>query len=442
MTTLDLGHAEIHPALPVTAGSFATITYTYTAGHPIDSKGYVKITFRQMDDFGVPQFENPSAPNYCTISTTSNSIVKPRWDPKGHIRPFSKALYLRINEEYLNRGEKVTVVFGDTSGGSPGWQMPTFPLRRFEFKTLVDPIATFLFKELPDSPVLSVLPGEPTQAECIAPSEVVVNEPFKYHLRLEDKWGNATDKPLKFDHPGFKETGCFSVTGEDARNGITAISNPINVLTEEPDLRKYWADFHGQSGETIGSNTIEDYFSFGRDYGLLDILGHQGNDFEVTDEFWEKINAITKEYYQPGKFVTFPGYEWSGNTPLGGDHNVFFTSEGGSITRSSCDLLPGQSSKYEDSNATEQLFNNLRKQTNPPAFVFAHVGGRYADLSVHDEELELAVEIHSAWGTFEWFLRDAIERGTAWDLRLIQTGIKPTLALLTREIPNSAQPAD
>jgi hypothetical protein len=39
------------------------------------------------------------------------------------------------------------------------------------------------------------------------------------------------------------------------------------------------------------------------------------------------------------------------------------------------------------------------------------VGGRYADLRFHDDEVEAAVEVHSAWGTFEWFLHEALERG-------------------------------
>ncbi len=54
-----------------------TITFTYTAGHPMDRAGYVKIVFRHMDDFGTPQFDNPEAPNYCTVSTASRTIDKP-----------------------------------------------------------------------------------------------------------------------------------------------------------------------------------------------------------------------------------------------------------------------------------------------------------------------------------------------------------------------------
>jgi hypothetical protein len=42
----------------------------------------------------------------------------------------------------------------------------------------------------------------------------------------------------------------------------------------------------------------------------------------------------------------------------------------------------------------------------------AHVGGRYADITyAHDGLLETAVEVHSAWGTFEWILRDAFAKG-------------------------------
>jgi len=39
------------------------------------------------------------------------------------------------------------------------------------------------------------------------------------------------------------------------------------------------------------------------------------------------------------------------------------------------------------------------------------VGGRYADLSIHDSQTEVAIEVHSAWGTFEWLAEDALRLG-------------------------------
>ncbi len=411
MSYFDLGKAEISPNTPVVAGSFATITYTYTAGHPMDYAGYIKITFRNMEDFGQPQFDDPKAPNYCTVKATGGSRVIPRWDPKGGVRPSNKALFLIIRDQYLDHGEQVQVVFGDTSGGSPGWRMPTFCISQFRFTTFVDPIANYLFKELPESPTLSIIAGEPARAVCTAPSEVQTGKPFDYHLRLEDRWGNPTGSPLKFTHPGWTAPGNYTVEGIDQSTGLSAQSNPIDVVNELPAARKFWADFHGQSGETIGTNTIEDYFRFGRDISHLDILGHQGNDFQVSDEFWQKVNETTKAFYEPGRFVTFPGYEWSANTPVGGDRNVYFTSEGGRISRSSRDLVPNGESQFEDSMDAETLFKTLKTRKNPEAFNFAHVGGRYADLRFHDGDVEAAVEVHSAWGTFEWFLREALERG-------------------------------
>jgi hypothetical protein len=411
MQTYDLGKAAINPDGPVIAGDFVTLTFTYKAGHPIDDSGYLKLVFRSVSDFGTPQFNDPSAPNYCKVETDGDCRIQPRWDPQGHTRPWSKAIYLQIRGGYLDEGEHITLTFGERSGGSPGWQAQTFCVERFEFKTLVDPIATYQFRELPESPAIQIAPGLAFRAVCIAPSMAPAGKPFTYHLKLEDRWGNPLALPQTPNHPGFKDAGFHYIEAKDETSGLVARSNPIEVIEDESDLNPYWGDFHGQSEETIGSGSIERYFSFGRDYALLDILGHQGNDFQVTDEFWDKINRMTAEYYQPGRFVTFPGYEYSANTPLGGDRNVYFTSEGGQITRSSCELLPGGTSKYPDSPTAADLFDNLKKQVDPKPFVFAHVGGRYATLETHDPELELSVEVHSAWGTFEWLVGEALARG-------------------------------
>ncbi len=411
MQHLDLGKAAVTPDGPVAAGSFITLTYTYTAGHPVDDRGYLKVVFRDVGDFGEPQFGDATAPNYCAIRTTGDCQIVPRWDSKGHTRPWSKALYLQVTRGYLNCGEQIIVVWGEPSGGSPGWRVQTFCEHTFEFKTLVDPIATYEFKELPTSPVLTIVPGEPARAVCIAPSQVHAGVPFSAYLKLEDRWGNPTHLPTPVEQPGYVGPGVYTVTATDPVTGLSAESNPIEVQAQVAPLHRYWADLHGQTEETCGSNSIDDYFTFARDIGLLDIAAHQGNDFEVTDVFWDQINETTQRFYRPGAFVTFPGYEWSGNTPLGGDRNIYFGSEGGRMVHSCTDLLPGRTSTYETAPTAIELFTALRAQDGPRPFAFAHVGGRYADLDMHDPQIELAVEVHSAWGTFEWLVDDALQRG-------------------------------
>ena len=411
MQHIDLGTAVIEPADTLVAGSMTTLAFTYTAGHPIDDTGFLKIVFRFASDFGIPQFDHPERPNYCSVRSTGDCRIAPRWDRKGHTRPWGHAIFLKVMGGFLDRGRQIILVFGDTSGGSPGWQVQTFCEGTFEFKTLVDPIATYEFKELPRSPTIRIVPGRPARVVCIAPSQVPAGEGFTFHLKLEDRWGNPTARPVPLTHAGFRRAGVFRIRAVDKHTGLSATSNPIRVLAEKSFLHPYWGDLHGQSEETIGTNSIEDYFTFARDYALMDVSAHQGNDFQVTDEFWTIINRTTRKFYKPNRFVTFPGYEWSGNTPLGGDRNVYFVSEGGRITRSCTDLLPGKTSVYPDSPTAVDLFENLRSQSGPRAFGFAHVGGRYADMRMHDAGIEIAAEIHSAWGTFEWLVQDALSLG-------------------------------
>ncbi|MEM7021344.1 MAG: DUF3604 domain-containing protein [Pseudomonadota bacterium] len=168
-------------------------------------------------------------------------------------------------------------------------------------------------------------------------------------------------------------------------------------------------DLHGQSGETVGIGTIDEYMTFARDLAFLDVTGHQGNDFQITNPFWERINDLTTELDENGRFTVFPGYEWSGNTPVGGDHNVFFRHPNRQIVRSSHAMLADRNDLDTDANTLDALFDALRGED---AVLWSHVGGRPADVSyAHDPALKTAVEVHSNWGTFEWILTDSLALG-------------------------------
>ena len=65
------------------------------------------------------------------------------------------------------------------------------------------------------------------------------------------------------------------------------------------------------------------------------MIGHQGNDFQITAAFWRQLNELAREFDEPGRFVCIPGYEWSANTAVGGDRNVHYRHEGENIHRSS-----------------------------------------------------------------------------------------------------------
>ena len=171
----------------------------------------------------------------------------------------------------------------------------------------------------------------------------------------------------------------------------------------------YWGDLHGQSGETVGIGSIDEYLVFARDIAVLDVSGHQGNDFQITNAFWNKINQTTAAMNTEGRFIVFPGYEWSGNTPVGGDHNVFFRHEGRQIRRSSHAQQPDRSDLDTDANTLDALFETMQGED---CVLWSHVGGRPADVGyAHDPKLKTAVEVHSNWGSFEWILTDSLALG-------------------------------
>ncbi|MFH1569759.1 MAG: DUF3604 domain-containing protein, partial [Gemmatimonadota bacterium] len=185
------GWAGLSPPDPVTAGSTGTFTLTYHVGeYGIDDGGTLKVAFRFASDWGRPQNDDPAAPNYFAVATDGPGRLSSRYDPKGYIRPYQKCLVIDVREWALCAGDTVTVVYGDTSGGSPGIAVQTFREHTFEFRVAVDAFGTGQFVELAEHPALEIVPAGAARLVAIAPTQVVVGEPFAAGLKLEDEWGN------------------------------------------------------------------------------------------------------------------------------------------------------------------------------------------------------------------------------------------------------------
>jgi hypothetical protein len=430
------GHASITPVTPCEAGAFAALTLTYTAGYfGIDDTGGLKIVHRFASDMGKMQFTDPAAPNYVTAEASNNAVLELRYDQKGNLRPWDKTLSIRVQRGFLREGDRIVVRIGDTRQGSPGIRIQTFTEPTFEFKVLVDAFATYNFVELPLQPTIPVVAGPPVLHKAILPTQRRVGEAFAFGFKGEDRWGNPSHQvegrftleasmpveglPGHLDvKPGalagtlsglsVAEPGELRITVRDAAGRVLCTSNPLRVVSAL-ELSPYWADLHGQSEETIGTNSARELIEFARDRAFLDAMSHQGNDFQITTPFWEELNRLTAEYNRDGAFVIFPGYEWSGNTGLGGDRNVMFRDEGRQIHRSHHALVEDLSDLATDANSARDLFEALGSEN---CVVFAHIGGRYADITAaHDGRIERSVEIHSDWGTFEWLLEEAFAQG-------------------------------
>jgi len=428
-----MGSITLDPPGPFVAGSHVELTLTYTAGtFGIDDTGMVKISWRTTSDMSKPQFDQPAEANFTTVEASNGARLEV-WFDRLNIRPYANTLLIRVGCGYLRAGDTLTIRLGDRRQGSPGFRLQTNCEERVELKTSIDAFATYEFTELPEQPGFALVPGAAAHWKAIWPSLAVVGEPFRLAIVAEDVWGNATtqaeqslrlvpSRPVRglpetvTQKPGDAALVLGNLIADTAGDfdlqlmndgEELARANPMRVVTAAP-LRRYWGDLHGQSGETIGMGTAESYFRYARDAAFIDMVGHQGNDFQITDAFWSELNRLTAQFDVPGRFVCLPGYEWSGNTGMGGDRNIFFRREGRPIRRSSHILVQGETST-EAIPTADALFRALAGED---AIVIAHVGGRYADLAyAHDGRLERAVEVHSTWGTFEWLLHDAFERG-------------------------------
>jgi len=108
---------------------------------------------------------------------------------------------------------------------------------------------------------------------------------------------------------------------------------------------------------------------------------------ERLEREWAAVQEATREMNQPGRFVTFPGYEWQGDGSSG-DHNVLAPREGLPIFRVQ---------------TIAKLYACLRgrEALAIPHHTAYRPGRRGRDWSVFDEELSPFAEIYSGHGCSE-----------------------------------------
>ena len=361
-------------------------------------------------------------------------VLRPTFEKQRYVRPWRLCVTIDVLDDSLAEGDTVTLTLGDRSEGSRGIRAQTFCQESFEFRVAVDWCGTWVYERVP-SPQVPITSGTAHKLVVVAPSETIAGEETWVGVKAEDAWSNPSreytgqvriegrglenlPETYKFvlEDEGVKRfegviapgAGGYWVRVEDEEGVMQAERNPLLCLAVRRKFQPYWGDLHGQSEETVGTNPVSSYFRFARESALVDFAGHQGNDFQITKEVWQEIRQQANRQNDPGRFVAYVGWEWSGNTPVGGDHNVYYPGEDGPLHRSSHVLINDKSDAATDCAHVTDLYRAL---ANVDALLVPHVGGRYANLNWHDPNLEAVIEVYSEWGEFEWFLRQALAKG-------------------------------
>lgn len=436
LTNEYLGHVTMDNTEHVVAGSVDTWRIVYTAGkYGIDDTGSIRIAWRNPSDWGMPQFGAPTGIGFTTVHVNGNAKISTTLET--FERPYNNSIVVTVYDGFLVEGDTITIVLGDKSQGSNGMRSQTFCEEEHEFRVFVDPYGSRRYQRLPNDIVFPIYSGAAHEIQVVAPSVFDPQRTNEVLIRAIDYYGNISktfEDSLLVTlfckcHRGEKQSINVSMTEKDRglarfvwpysledgvyyfgvscnRTGLSAISNAHIVKKGQRKL--YFGDMHGQTSATVGTGSLDSYFSFARDSAFVDFSGWQGNDFQINDEKWYGVREATRKYHKTGEFVTFLGYEWSGLTPNGGDHNVYFLDDNETFYPNSNWLEPvGSADAKNNAPTLPELFSKIVGRED--VMVIPHIGGRYATMRFFDPNFTPVIEVHSHHGTFEWFIFDAMK---------------------------------
>ncbi len=421
------GTAIIQPDDEVIADGPGIWTLLYTAG-PQGIKPGGSVRFEIPYGFTMPQLLWAHDPGYCQVSCTQPGVeLSLSYDPPVTLEPepfyyvtrWGRMVYVQVLGEKLEEGEQIEFVYGWRQGMDPGAYAQHFAAEaEFTVATDVDGTRSAKFSGytlIAEQPKLQVVADEPTNLQIYLPSYVQMGEEFTARIVAEDEERNVAEEPsedyiidstdgpflgaaigsgqwhntarLRFDMPGEK-----IVTVLDLDTAITGRSNPVVATPEPPEQRLYWGDIHGHTRLSDGLGSPEQYYTFGREQACLDFCAIADHSQYISDEDWEHIQEATRQFNEPGRYVTLLGYEVSLNAPKPrhGDKCVYYPGDTGPLLRAT------------DINRSEyaELDEYTEEWKAAGAMMILHQHARGSE-TYYDPDLVRLAEVYSIWGDSE-----------------------------------------
>lgn len=416
------GSLKLSKAGPFRAGDYLTIEQTFTlGGKPMEPGGGLILTLGRGAS---PQMSNPAGDDFITVRASrpgASFSPAPSW---GQFTSFitRDTLNLRLSGARLEKGDTVTITYGDTSQGSKGVKLQNFSNDRVILPVHVDlegkgePLT-------PAWPSFEILGASDVRyVSVIAPSIVKTGETIALAVRSEDATKNLASggapayelsrngdviRTLPEGSPAMNVVtgikagppGVYRFTVRTRDGSREGVSNPVWVQAN-PAARVFWGDTHGHTGFAEGTGSPDGYFRFGRDVARLDFLTLSEHDLWMDDWEWRNLQETTGKYDKPGAFTTILGYEWTAVNPLGGHHNVFFATPQGR-----------RRAPVQEVQNLDELYQKLRSLHRPSEVLIIPHAHQTGDWNRNDAEMERLAEITSGHGTFEYFGNKYLQNG-------------------------------
>src|SRR5262245_13275324 len=192
-----IGSLRVTTDTPLVAATWVTVEQVYTAGTLGMAPGAVILVGAMaLADQGDLQHENPAGDTYVSIRTSRAGARFERLRisfggmMSGARGEDAKCPAFRLAGARLEKGDTVTIVWGDRSAGSPGFRVQTIATDRLFLPLYLDLEARGQFLTAA-WPALRIV-GQPDVREVrgFVPSVVAAGEPFELSVRSADRYNN------------------------------------------------------------------------------------------------------------------------------------------------------------------------------------------------------------------------------------------------------------
>ncbi|MCL5103416.1 MAG: DUF3604 domain-containing protein [Armatimonadetes bacterium] len=342
------GSASLIPQKDWIAGSFVKFEVVYTAGPSgVAVGGQVAVTFHHaLEDLDQAiQVTDPSKPGYVKMlcDTPDNlSVSYEPWGTPAILKVdgiYHHAVIAKVLCEPIKPGEKVRFIFG---AGDVGIHLPIVTDKLNGIHVLTDADGNGELALVKKTPVNSVVARPVHHLFVTANATRVVGEKVAVLIRAEDEYNNLVeDYSAQLHLSGMHgcprsvvtlknglahlaipitKPGVFRVSA--TAGALSARSNPIVATAKAPRYGVYFGDVHNHTQLSDGlAETAEECYAYARNAAGLDMC--------ATAEHAPREGArlATKNFNEPGRFVTIWGYEWTSSEPGRLDRNIYFRDE-------------------------------------------------------------------------------------------------------------------
>lgn len=345
-------------------------SFRISFGYKYDGKYRLETVYKKHFSWPLPQVEDALAPNYVTARIVNNPV-----EVRSTLSCDSSSYGLVIrfnsygNEFCLERGSQVQLIWGDTTGGSPGYMVP--PLA-YDIDLVIEQDAdadgTY---EMLDAimPTLRIAASAVDTLPIVAPSmpksntfSVIVKaiqgfDESKTNMNIVPGYSGtihftSTDQlavlPEDYtflpDDAGVRtfavtlnSAGTHRIFVESVDDGVVGASNPVFIPSacgQDKDAqqafiemiqgkRLFWGSLHQHTNiGGHGAQTPQYAYDYARSTSGLDFFSLSEH-CERDHYDWNFNRQLVEDYYDPGRFVTFAAYEWCERS-YGHRHVVMF----------------------------------------------------------------------------------------------------------------------